>query len=137
MPLYNKAWAAANPKKYLELVQPPPECEICFESFTAESPACSPLLGERATKCRHFACKNCWAQIMEQPREHWRCPQCRENVQQWLDDHYEECISTPFEDNISFFELAEFLQAALRELRDRPQFVEMGKRILQRLHASQ
>ena len=137
MPLYTKARVAANPEKFLELAQPPPACEICFESFTAKSPARSPLLGDRATTCRHFACENCWKQIMEtQPREQWKCPQCRQDVQQWLDDNYEVCISTQFDD-ISMVDVFEFLKAALCELHDRPQFVEMGRRILQHLHASQ
>ena len=53
--VYSKAWAAANPQLYHTFAQPPEACPVCFQSFTEENPAKSPLLGECALACRHFA----------------------------------------------------------------------------------
>ena len=82
--VYSKAWVAANPQLYHTFAQPPEACPVCFQSFTEENPAKSPLLGECALTCRHFACEDCWAQIMDGHGSTWKCPICRADVRSWL-----------------------------------------------------
>ncbi len=127
--VYSKRWVAQNPEQFLELSKPPPACEICFEPFSAGSPACSPLLGDRATSCRHFACEDCWLAIMGQREEQWRCPQCRADLRPWLRDEFGQFLTG----GVSLECIVEFVSAAMHELRDRPAFVATARRILQHL----
>ena len=76
-------WVAEHPAEFLELCKPPPECPICYEPFTEENPALGPIMGDQVTSCRHFACQSCWCAMSEQPMP-WQCPQCREDVTQWV-----------------------------------------------------
>ena len=96
--VYNKAWAAANPELYHTHAQPPEACPVCFQSFTEENPAKSPLLGECAPTCRHFACEDCWAQVMDLHWSAWKCPICRADVRSWLSSG--DVTYTPPEDAV-------------------------------------
>ena len=128
MPLYTRAWVAANPELFLQLARPPETCDICYEPFSEDSPALSPLLGERATTCRHFACGNCWCAIMNQPDERWRCHICRVDVHAWLCDTFEEV--DPMLERVSMPDIMELLRTAMRLLKDNPEFLALAHRCL-------
>ena len=128
MPLYNKEWVAANPELFLQLARPPEICDICYEPFTKDSPALSPLLGERATTCRHWACENCWWAIMNQSDERPRCPVCRVDVHAWLCDTFEQV--DPMLQRVSVPDIMELLRTAMRLLKDNPEFLALAYRCL-------
>lgn len=113
MPRITKAWCAENPEQYHELARPPERCPLCLEAFSRESPANSPVLGDRASSCRHWACADCWLQIMEGPPRSWRCPFCREKLQTWMSEAFAEDYSPPA-DAVGPREVRHFASKVLR-----------------------
>ena len=79
-----KAWCAENPERYHELAQPPECCPLCTEAFSDDRPANSPLLGDSASRCRHWACEACWLHLMNGHPSTWKCPWCREDLRAWM-----------------------------------------------------
>ena len=128
LPLYTKAWVAANPELFLQLARPPEACEICYEPFSADCRALSPLLGERASTCRHFACEECWWAIMQQSDDRRRCPQCRADLRAWLCDTFEHI--DPMLERVSVPDLMDMIRTAMRLLKDNPEFLTLAHRAL-------
>ena len=127
MPTYTKKWITANLALYLEHSTPGQTCEICFESFTTDSPARGPIQGEAPTRCRHFCCAECWKEILRLPNSNMRCPMCREDCSTWLINEFAEF---PSDYDIPLAEIREFVSTAMVQLRDQPRFVALARIIL-------
>src|SRR5579885_823382 len=52
-----------NDNKILE------ECSICMEN-----------MANSETSCKHWICENCWKKIMENKKDEFSCPFCRQKV---------------------------------------------------------
>ena len=60
----------------------PEECPVCLQKpYIWDGPMNSNI----PTRCTHWACVLCWAEIKERDN---RCPVCRDDVSQWLQSHY-------------------------------------------------
>jgi hypothetical protein len=59
------------------------DCAICFKSETdATLTRDGPLNSAYPTRCSHWLCEGCWQDLRD--RGITRCPQCREDVSEWL-----------------------------------------------------
>ena len=55
-----------------------PECPVCLEKPEIND---SPMNSDVPTRCLHWACTRCWAEIRMRDR---RCPVCREDLSAWF-----------------------------------------------------
>jgi hypothetical protein len=82
-PLIDAAWRAANPQEWQRLWDATPaECPVCF--MPGDHPAMiwsGPMSGDFPTRCTHFLCVECWVMIAQTDK---RCPQCRDDLSEWL-----------------------------------------------------
>ncbi len=127
--LITKSWCADNPERYRELAQPPEHCPICLEAFTADKPANSPILGDRASTCRHWACDDCWLAIMDGPPRSWKCPWCREGLQTWMGESFADCYCPP-PDAVGNKEIRDFAAGVLRRVELPSDLRQLAERIL-------
>jgi hypothetical protein len=97
-PFIDRAWVADNPDAYKELIKHPEQCPICMEDMCGvgdhDDSANSPLLGEVASRCTHFACNSCWQQIWFRDQRSAKCPICRTNLYRWLMNCYDRPATT-------------------------------------------
>jgi hypothetical protein len=126
-----KAWCAENPERYRELARPPECCPICLEAFTGDKQADSPILGDAASSCRHWACRDCWLKIMDGHPRTWKCPFCREGLQKWMGESFAECYCPP-PDAVGNEEIRQ-LAAGVRQLPLPPELRQLAERILRHL----
>jgi hypothetical protein len=125
-----KSWCAQNPERYRELAQPPECCPICLEAFTEDKPANSPLLGDRASTCRHWACDDCWLSVMDGPPSSWKCPWCRVGLQKWMGESFADCYCPP-PDAVGDDEIRELAAGVLRHVPQLPADLrQLAERIL-------
>ena len=133
--LLTKAWCAENPERYRELAQSPAECPICIEAFTEDRPALSPILGDRASSCRHWACSECWLSVMDDHPANWRCPWCREGLQEWLGETLADFGYCPPPDAVGGEEIRHFASEALRRVPLPSDLEQLARRILRHVRA--
>ena len=118
MDVITKAWCAENPQLYFEFTQPPKCCPICMDVFTAERQAQSPLLGDAPSRCRHFACEDCWMEIMARGEPNtWKCAICREDVGAWMSETFPDAY-TPPPDSVGSDDMRELAAGVLRHCCD-------------------
>ena len=129
MPPLTKAWCAENPERYRDLVRPPSECPICTEAFTEDTPALSPIQGDRVSSCTHWACSNCWLAVMEYHPAQWRCPFCRECLQTWLGETMAEHGYAPPADAVDVKDVRRLASEMLR-LDTSLELQQLARRIL-------
>ena len=56
-------------------------CSVCNEP-RASLVMDSPMNSDLPTRCTHWACTGCWAELAE--RGGTTCPFCREDIREWL-----------------------------------------------------
>ena len=123
-----KAWCAENPERYRELAEPPECCPLCLEAFTEDQPAQSPLLGDAASTCRHWACESCWLHIMESHPSSWKCPWCRENLRNWMGATFGDAYCPA--DAVSSAEIRQFAADVLQTVALPADLEQLAARIL-------
>ena len=86
---FTRSWVMENPEAFRQLSKPPDECPVCLETFkgTRRKPF-GPVMGDRPTNCRHYACRGCWMELKQKLSSPWHCPVCKENVTDWLDESF-------------------------------------------------
>ncbi|MFX4226562.1 MAG: hypothetical protein ACFHHU_01310 [Porticoccaceae bacterium] len=47
----------------------------------------SPMNSDFSTRCTHWVCIDCWAEISRRDRQ---CPICRDDLSEWLENYAEE-----------------------------------------------
>ena len=103
-PFIDRAWVSDNPEAYKELIKHPTQCPICMidltEGSTSANSANSPLLGEVASRCTHFACYSCWLEIWIRDQRSAKCRICRTNVYRWLLNTYDRPAATMKENSL-------------------------------------
>jgi Zinc finger, C3HC4 type (RING finger) len=132
-PFIDRAWVADNPEAYKELLKHPEQCPICMEDLCSEDnrpdSANSPLLGEVASKCTHFACNSCWSEIWLRDQRSAKCPVCRTNLYRWMQNCYDRPAVTMREYGVFIIQALVFMQG--RE--ECKVAVEQGMSIMQRM----
>jgi len=64
-------------------------CPICFEEYTARKQRDGIRNSEYKSRCPHYCCVDCWISIYnDQNIAKKRCPICRANVTNWLEDNH-------------------------------------------------
>ena len=126
-----KAWCAENPERYHELAQPPGCCPICMEAFTDDNPANSPLLGDSASRCRHWACDTCWLHFMNGHPSTWKCPWCREDLRKWMGESFGDAYC-PL-DAVGMDEIRLFAAGVLRRMPLPSDLEQLAIRILRHM----
>ena len=100
-PFITRDRVADNPEAYKELVKAPAQCPVCMcdmiDMGGCANSANSPLLGEVASRCTHFACWKCWQEIWIRDQRSAKCPICRTNVYRWLLNSYDRPAVTSLE----------------------------------------
>ena len=76
-----------NPEAFRQLSKPPDECPVCLEKFKGARKPFGPIMGDRPTNCRHYACQGCWMELKQKMSSPWHCPVCKEDVTDWLDEN--------------------------------------------------
>ena len=58
-------------------------CPVCFQKPEIWD---GPMNSDTPTRCTHWACIDCWAQIAARDK---RCPICRDDLSEWISRHNE------------------------------------------------
>ena len=124
-----KAWCAENPDRYRQLAQPPDCCPICMEAFSEYNEARSPLTGDCASTCRHWACETCWLRVMDGHPGTWRCPYCREDLRMWMGVAFADVYCPP-PDAIGVDEIRRFAAEVLQRMDVPSDLAQLARRIL-------
>ena len=130
--MLTQAWCTENPERYHELAQQPENCPICMEAFTDDWPAQSPIPGDRASRCRHWACTKCWLKIVDDHPSNWKCPWCREGLQTWLGEAMADCHCPP-PDAVGNEDIRRLASEALRRVPLPSDLEQLARRILRHI----
>ena len=78
----------ASPQKNSKKGKEEESCPVCFEKFSRENWVLKdgPSNSDFETECCHWLCVDCWTNIYEHGNH--QCPICREDVSEWLTQHY-------------------------------------------------
>ena len=78
-PLITAQWRDQHPDEWQRLWhQCPTECPVCHEKPDIWD---GPMNSDVPTRCTHWICVGCWAEISQRDR---RCPICRDDLTVWL-----------------------------------------------------
>lgn len=62
-------------------------CPICLEAYTWRKPKDGVRNSEYKVRCPHYCCCDCWVELYDKNEgEKKRCPICRANITEWLED---------------------------------------------------
>ena len=83
-PIVSPQLRAENPEEWrrlYDLNQIVGTCSVCLEVPVVED---SPVNSDIPTRCTHWLCTDCWRRIA---RGDMRCPTCRDDLSQWLQQY--------------------------------------------------
>jgi hypothetical protein len=64
------------------------KCPICLEAYTSKKQRDGVRYSEYKIKCPHYCCVPCWIDLYYNKDKIKRCPICRANITDWLEENH-------------------------------------------------